>query len=264
MPVHLPLPPLPPIGEKFLPTLAPAASLSQFRHREFRQVEQSFQNLLSSGDPGSTLEALLRQAPDPLVVTSSPGADEAATNALRALRAMMSLIIMLTSCCFAIVVTFIAYQYRRHKAEKSAAKYESHEDFKDFKTGVFDCWDDLPLCCFVFQCPWIRWAENVSLVSNTSAEPGKVGILGFWIALSTFLMLTMLSNFGGGLVWAITACVLAFFRQKFRKAFGMKNNTGSFLHDCFLYLCCCYCLIAQDARHVDEAKRQEHPAIVAP
>jgi len=168
------------------------------------------------------------------------------------------------SCCGACLVTFVAYQYRIHKAEPKISKYESQEDFESFKTGLFDCWDDLPLCCLVFQCPWIRWAENINSVSNPRAESDKIPILGFWTAFATFLVLTMLSSPGGLLVWVITACILAFFRQKLRKAFSMKNNTGSCLQDSALYLCCCYCLIAQDARHVEEAKRLEHPAIVAP
>lgn len=261
MPAQVPLPPMPPIGKEFLPTLAPTADTERHGGRVslLQQAEHVVGDVL---EPEKFTIEVFRIKEDPLVVSAPPGADEAATAAIRQLRMMLTTIIFLSSCCCAGVITFVAYQYKTHKAEKVSSKYGGHEDFKDFKTGLFDCWNDLPLCCFIFQCPWIRWAENISMVSNAQAEPGKVAILGFWIAFATFLVLTMLSHVGGVLIWVITACVLAFFRQKVRKAFSMKNNTGSCMQDFLLYLCCCYCLIAQDARHVDEAKRQSHPAIV--
>jgi len=274
LPVQMPLPPLPPIGEQFLPTLAPAAkayglyntamnsgnaaTLPQFGGGEVQELER----FLEPGWPGTGLEALLRRPP--LVVSAPPGTDDAATASIRALRTLILWMMIFMSCLGVMGVTCVAYQYRSHKATPAVSKYGSHEDFQSFKTGLFDCWDDLPLFCFVFQCPWIRWAENVSTVSNASAEPGEIPILGFWIAFATFLLLTVLSNAGGPLVYIITVCFLAYFRQKFRRAFSMKSNTGSCLQDFFLYLCCCYCLIAQDARHIEEAKKQEHPAIVAP
>lgn len=221
----------------------------------------AFEQILEPGRPGSgalAFEAILK--PDSVVVTPS-GADHAATAAISALQTMF---LLGGSFSGAIIVIVVAYQYRKHKVAARPSRYESHEDFQGFKTGLFECWDDLPLCCFVFQCPWIRWAENISMVSNPRVEQGRIPILGFWVAFAMFLALTMLSGPGGPLIWMVTACILAFFRQKFRRAFSMKTNTGSCLQDCCLYLCCCCCTIAQDARHVDEAKKQEHPAIVAP
>lgn len=266
MPVQMPLPPMPPLGKQFLPTLAPvarrpapAAALSLLGE-ELQEVEQ----LLGPSRPASTF-SWLKQASEPLAVTSPPGTQEAAQEAVQALHHMLMLIVFVTSSLIALVVVFVAYQYRSHKADPSANPYQSRDDFQSFKTGLFDCWDDLPIFCFIIQCPWIRWAENLSMVSRDGSNetaPSKMPILGFWIALGTFLALTLLCNPGGILVWMVTACVLAYFRQKLRQAFSMKNNTGSCLQDCLGYLCCCFCLIAQDTRHLEEAKKQEHPAIV--
>lgn len=263
MPVQMPLPPMPPIGKQFLPTLgpaaarptAPAAALSLLGE-EMEEVEQ----LLGPSRPASTFSWLKQ---DPLAVTSPPGTQEAAQEAMQALHHMLMLIVFVGSSCLALAVTFVAYQYKVHKADPLATPYQSRDDFQSFQTGLCDCWHDLPLCCFITTCPWIRWAENMSMVSSgTSPSPSKTPILGFWVAFGTFLALTMLCNPGGILVWVVTACVLAYFRQKLRQAFSMKNNTGSCLQDCLGYLCCCYCIIAQDARHLEEAKKQEHSAIV--
>jgi len=265
MPVQMPLPPMPPLGKQFLPTLAPAArrpapsAALSLLGEELQEVEQ----LLGPSRPDSTFSWLKQ---DPLAVTSPPGTQEAAQEAMQAFHHMLMLIVFVLSSCLALAVTFVAYQYRIHKADPLATPYQSRDDFQSFQTGLCDCWDDLPLFCFITTCPWIRWAENMSMVAKdapSGTEPSKMPILGFWIAFGTFLALTLLCNPGGILVWIVTAFVLAYFRQKLRQAFSMKNNTGSCLQDCLGYLCCCYCVIAQDARHLEEAKKQEHPAIVA-
>jgi len=209
---------------------------------------------------GSTAFLALAK-PDPVVVSAPPDAGDNAQAALRALRALVFIITLAVSCIFAMVVAFVAHMYKTHNVLPKVPKYESHEDFADFKTGLFDCWEDLPLCCFVFQCPWISWADNISSVSTENEEPRTVPILNFWVAMFTILMLFVLSNLGGLMVMIVMACFMAYFRQKFRKAFKMTNNTGSCIQDVILYLCCGYCLIAQDARHVEEAKIQAHPAI---
>jgi len=220
-------------------------------------------SVLESGVHAAGFEVLLRQ--EPTAVSAAPGADAEAAASIQALRVLVAWIMLCMGCLvLPLAVTCVAYKYRSHKAAATVSKYTSQEDFRDYNTGVFDCWDDLPQFCFVFQCPWIVWAENISMVSNTDAEPGKIPILGFWIAFVTCMVLTMLSIPGGSLIWVVTVLVLAYFRQKFRKAFSMKSNTGSCLQDFFSYLCCCYCIIAQDARHVEEARKKNHPALVAP
>lgn len=242
-----------------------SAALPQLGSKELGSMElQMVEQSLESGAHAAGFEVLLRQKA-PLAASASPGEDEEATRTFQALRVIFAWIMICMGCLvLPVAVTCVAYKYRSHKAAATVSKYTSQEDFRDYNTGVFDCWDDLPQFCFVFQCPWIVWAENISMVSNADAEPGKIPILGFWIAFVTFMVLTMMSNIGGALIWVVTVCVLAYFRQKFRKAFSMKSNTGSCLQDFLSYLCCCYCVIAQDARHVEEAKKQKHPAIVAP
>jgi len=178
------------------------------------------------------------------------------------MRTLVGIITLLVSSVFAMVVAYVAYQYRIHKFEPKAVKYKTVEDFTDYQTGLFDCWVDVHLCCFVFNCPWIAWADNISSVSTEEQQPRKVPILNYWAALFTVLLLYILGNLGGGLVWLIMACVLAYFRQKFRKAFAMPSNTGACMQDCLLYLCCGICILAQDARHLEEARIQEHPAVV--
>lgn len=234
---------------------------------ELWHAERTAAQLLGPGLPGSGAAALAAAlgAQDPLVVSAPPGAADAATEALRTLRAMLFFFILSISLVCAAVATCIAYEYRKHKADPTPSKYQAIDDFAEYKTGIFEFWDDLPLCCFVIQCPWIRWAENISMVTPRQApQPSKIPILGFWAAFCTVLILTILINPGGALVWLIFAGVLAYFRQVFRKAFGMKSNTGSCLKDCLGYLCCCYCLILQDARHAEEASKHQHPAIVVP
>jgi Cys-rich protein (TIGR01571 family) len=212
--------------------------------------------------PNAFLRAGEKQEPDPLVVSAPPGAADSADAAVAALRAMILFLVLSSSICVALGVCFVAHQYREHKAMPKVSKYQRREDFAGFKTGVFDFWGDLPLCCFVAQCPCIVWADNLSSVSVATEEPRTVPVLNFWIALITMLVLFTLCNLGGIVVWIITAFVMAYFRQKFRKAFAMTTNTGSCIQDVLLYLCCGCCIIAQDARHVEEARNQDHPAVV--
>lgn len=225
MPVQMPLPPLPPIGDKFLPTLAPIAKVQTGLSKKQR-----------------ILGFFLKSDPDGVVIPLEPGVyTDEMKQQMQIMEQMIAVVTLVVGLVFLCGVVFVAHQYKIHKDE--ASRYMCREDLQgDFKTGLCDCFADLPGFLFAFLCPWIRWSDNVSMVAQDgSAEaPGKIPILGFWIAFATVTILTLLETVGGGMVTIILIGVLAYFRQKFRQAFDMKVNAGSFIQDIVLY-CCCSC-----------------------
>lgn len=53
-----------------------------------------------------------------------------------------------------------------------------------------------------------------------------------------------------------------FYRQKLRQTFGMPVGGATFITDFCLHLCCSCCAIAQEARHVELARKSGHEALV--
>merc|ERR1711924_556421 len=107
--------------------------------------------------------------------------------------------------------------------------------------------------------------ENISSVSLEDAQPRTATILNFWFALSIILILFILACASGPValfIWLVTSCVLSFLRHRFRQAFKMDDSACACFQDCLLFSCCCYCLIAQDSRHIEQARLLKHPAVV--
>lgn len=204
---------------------------------------------------------LLQQ--EPLVVTAPPEADDSVAALNRAVELMFTALMFALTWVWACIVICIAYQYKKQQEDPPAAKYTGTDDFGQVRTSIFGCFEDLPRFCFTLQCPWIQWAENMSAVSTEGGDSPKEPALNFWVGLWICLALSLGTAVAGWWFWIVSALVLTYFRQKFRSAFGMDNNAGSCLTDCCCYLCCTCFFIAQDKRHLDEARRCNHPAMLA-
>lgn len=170
---------------------------------------------------------------------------------------------LLGALIFASCIGVVAYYYKKHKLAEN--KYLHADDFREYKTGIFDCFDDLPRCCFAVNCPWIFWADTISSVKTQ--DSANVPILSFWTAFALLVGIQVFSStfsvVGANLIgWFVFACVIAYYRRSLRSAFGMEADNKT----CFEDLCCaCWCgilVIAQDARHVEQAKKQKHKAML--
>jgi len=127
------------------------------------------------------------------------------------------------------------------------------EKLSSWSSGPFDCFQDMPTCCWTFWCPGVRWAANLDIL----------GFLTFWFAFALFLVIELLAMipFGGCCCCAWIA-VLTYYRNKFRVAFGMSgaNEFTTICGDCVFVSCCTCCAIAQEARHVEMAATVNHEA----
>lgn len=99
-------------------------------------------------------------------------------------------------------------------------------------------------CC----CPCVRWAHTMDLLQ----------LVDYWPAFVIFFILEVLNQMTAfAFVGICLTLVLVFYRQKFRKMFGMDNygTCAGYAADCLGLLCCWPCLIAQEAHHVSQAAK---------
>jgi len=149
-------------------------------------------------------------------------------------------------------------QYYLNKKEHPAVSFDprSEEALSSFRYGPFDCLSRMDISLWVFCCPAIRWADNVS----------TIGVLqSFWLAFAIMLGFEMVTSEAQDLVaWTALAVICAGFRHQLRLKFNMTRDGATFFQDLLLYCCCPCCAITQEARQVEEAMRSGHPAIVKP
>lgn len=155
-----------------------------------------------------------------------------------------------------LLVSVVAYFW--HGREVVAADPDkAAEDFNDWKFRFCFCFEDPLVCLCACCCPAIRWAETLSFVPD---------LIRFWPAFFVFMVLLALARF------EVTAfiCVLFLalmctsYRQELRLRFGMEAGGLSYATDCLLYFFCMCCAIAQEARHVEEALKSGHEAVICP
>lgn len=166
---------------------------------------------------------------------------------------VVGLVSMMVWACFATVMAH--YYLSTKKAAPVADLAAGEEEFKDFRYGVCECFQRPDVSLWVCCCPSVRWADNMS----------TMGIFRcFWFAFALFLSINLLGgesqDFCG---WFILALLGAGFRQELRDKFQMARRGGwTYAEDFFLYFCCMCCVITQEARHVEDAYRAKHPAVV--
>lgn len=154
------------------------------------------------------------------------------------------------------LVALVAFLYRRAKVWPSIDPEREYVDFTKFASGPFDCLKDPKICLWSLFCPFIRFADNMSML----------GIVGFWPALAIMAGAWLLNSLlGGVLVWVASSFAWMGFRQKFRQRFDMEGQGkwSYYATDCLLYLACAPCAIAQEARQLDLAARADHEAVKA-
>ena len=95
----------------------------------------------------------------------------------------------------------------------------------DFKSDLYDCLNDTSICYYGLFCPTCLAAENWAAANHETCS------LVHWLFL--------VSPF-----WT---------RQILRKRYEMPQ---AICEDCLTYTFCCYCAICQDARELQNDKKQ--------
>mmetsp|Transcript_10251 Transcript_10251/g.32481 ORF Transcript_10251/g.32481 Transcript_10251/m.32481 type:complete len:245 (+) Transcript_10251:2-736(+) len=127
-------------------------------------------------------------------------------------------------------------------------------DLSKWSSGLFALWRDPKVCFCACLCPCVRWADNLH----------TLGIMSFWAAFWLSMACVVLMELTYGLVWCFVLLGLVYFRHRLRRKFKMES--GGFLiyaGDFGRYCCCMPCTIAQDARHIEEACRSNHSAVLS-
>lgn len=118
-----------------------------------------------------------------------------------------------------------------------------------FLHGHFSCLSDRQTCVSTIFCPAVRWANNLH----------AAGLMSFWIAfclltacfLPTIFLLTSL----------FVVVPLTYSRQRLRDKLGLPSGNETYATDCCFALWCPCCLIAQEARVINEAYATGHMAM---
>merc|ERR1711879_1076166 len=89
------------------------------------------------------------------------------------------------------------------------------------------------------------------------------GIMNFWAAFWLSMACIVLTELTEGLFWWLVLVGLVYFRHRLRKKFKM-DTVGGLTHaaDFFRFCFCLPCSVAQDARHVEDACKADHPAVL--
>lgn len=113
---------------------------------------------------------------------------------------------------------------------------------RTFQRGHLECCSDPTTCCTALMCPWTRWADTVSMAK----------FMRFWEAFWLIAFLTLLDYLCGFVV----ALLLVYWRQKLRKELNLRHgDCPTYTRDCCFAFWCPCCLIAQEARVMNEACR---------
>lgn len=226
------------------------------------QEDMSMPNEMAESNPdaGNLTESLARQAPGVMVTTPIPNpydprnpygagqpnqklGDSSSPAEIMAAQFLLYFDSWLGMC--ALVMIFGMCCYKRARVDPKGPA----DPLRTFQYGHFGCLEDFNTCCCAMVCPALRWADTVSIAR----------LLQFWPAVIVYMLAVLLDYFWiGGL-----AVVLLWYRQQLREMLGLPHSScRTCCADFFFALCCPCCLIAQEARVMNEAYRVGHPAIV--
>jgi Cys-rich protein (TIGR01571 family) len=127
---------------------------------------------------------------------------------------------------------------------------------QEWRYGICECLGDTRVCACGLCCPAIRWADTVS--------EEKGGFFSYTSALFVMMGLGMMlvTPMLGLCAWTAIVAIGVYFRQKIRLKYGLETDTPlSYIEDTFIWCCCAWCAICQEARQVDEEITvEEHAA----
>lgn len=156
--------------------------------------------------------------------------------------ASMAVIQLVILCCLAKSIRQNG-QIKEHQPFGGSGS--ESDDEADFPHGVCECFDDCETCLCAWCCPAVRMTRTVYAAGLTRK---------FWTAAILIIAAFMING-----VVPIFGLVVFYYRRKLRVHVG--SHAGC-CKDLLCSLCCTWCVIAQEARYVDEAldKQNDNPA----
>lgn len=159
-----------------------------------------------------------------------------------------------------ILVAAALYNQVRHQVRPVAGLGGFGSTAFDFRFSLCSCFEDPNICLFSCFCPLIRWADTLDkAVDNEKGER----FMTFWPALCLMLVLYTLWGLATSvlmftllaiIVWIFALALAAGQRQKLRRLFAVEpaDSPHTIAEDCFVWWCCSFCAIVQEARLVEE------------
>jgi Cys-rich protein (TIGR01571 family) len=139
----------------------------------------------------------------------------------------------------------VAIIYRLTKTPPKQDENPDTFDFSHWSSDSFDCCQDPAICCMATCCQGIRWSQTADMA----------GILKYWIAIAFLFVMSVLLPLD--IYVAMFAGLIIGGRSRLRQIYSMKGQgeCGTICGDVIL-ICFCPCIsIAQEARHVEAAKK---------
>lgn len=136
---------------------------------------------------------------------------------------------------YLLFAVLVAYFYKTNKAW-FVGQHKPEKDFKSWTTPVLE-----PICCWSLLFPSVRWADTLSMTEI---------IPSYWQAFLLFFGVQFVASWFSVFGWIFMTLFLVFYRNKLREKNEMQSDYG---WDCCCLCCCMPCVIAQEARHVEDA-----------
>lgn len=162
--------------------------------------------------------------------------------------------------CMIMILIFAAC-YKSYKENPTCPPQDGEEhtaellDRQNWRFGLCSCTSNPSVCCMTLCCPVIRWADTMEMS----------GLMVFWAAVTVCALLLSMSYATFGLTYLLFVLMATHGRQQLRELFGLSGRSAQgCMYDCFLYSCCCYCAIWQEAQQLEEAYAVGHPVVRVP
>jgi len=142
----------------------------------------------------------------------------------------------------------------RKKSKHRTSEVDPEVSLTAFSTPLFNCHKHPDITFWSCLCPGIRWADTM----------GKLGLHGFWSGFWIMFFLFAIAFIPMATLpcHVIVMCYMTYHRQVFRRAFEFEDQgPTACVKDCFAYMCCGVCALAQEARHTRLACMMEHKAV---
>jgi len=120
----------------------------------------------------------------------------------------------------------------------------------DWQFDLFDCsaccGADWRICLGGWWCASARWADTASKVQPP--------MMGYFLWLLVFVLLSMGSNITWGASGAVLLLIVVYNRARIREIYGINSGI---LTDVLTWCCCGPCAVIQEARQIEYVKQPE-------
>jgi len=144
-----------------------------------------------------------------------------------------------TQSVYVLGAIIFAYLYRTNKEWFLGQELvkSSEKDYTRWTSPAVE-----PILFWSCFCPAVRWADSMSMAKVLPT---------YWQAFFLYIGISVIGSAAFGLPgWLLMTCFLTIFRIRLRSRFDMEQST------CIDFCCLCWCLgcvVAQEARHVEDA-----------